>query len=86
MITSKDEFITRYDNVYFEAIKAMDDYMPPLLNVTVRNYTPADKQAFDTLYENMQKMVEVARRGIRDGEPGHATALQKVIAIGKSIT
>ncbi len=64
----------------------MDDYNPSLLNITARPYTPADKQAFDTLYENMQKMVEVARRGVRDGEPGHVAALQKVIEIGKSIT
>ena len=52
----------------------------------IRHTQAADQQAFDTLYENMQKMVEVARRGVRDGEPGHAAALQKVIEIGKSIT
>lgn len=51
----------------------------------VNNMIYTDKQAFDELYQTVQKIGDIAARAIKEGDRGHKKAIHEIMRICRSV-
>lgn len=51
----------------------------------VNNMIYLDKQAFDELYQTVQKIGDIAARAIKEGDRGHKKAIHEIMRICRSV-